>query len=245
MKSGNGEFRGPCYNLNVKDFWSLHPQTLGPRISSCHPIPSSTPGSPLDQTFRLLIDQITDYAIFLLTPTGDVETWNPGAERFKGYKAHEIIGKNFRNFYPKHDQESHKPEYELKVAAETGRFEDEGWRIRKDGSRFWANVIITAIRDKQGRLIGYGKVTKDLTERKQAEEQLRELSRRVFQAQEDERSRLGRELHDSVGQYLVAVKMALDRLDMQERFDESQARAQIKDCIASLEQAIQEVRTLS
>lgn len=206
---------------------------------------TSTLGSPLDKTLRLLVDQITDYAIFLLTPTGEVETWNPGAERFKGYRAEEIIGKHFRNFYPEQEQKSGKPEYELRVAAATGRFEDEGWRVRKDGSRFWANVIITAIRDAQGRLIGYGKVTKDLTERKRAEEQLRELSRRLLKAQEDERSRLGRDLHDTVGQYLVAVKMALDGLETRDHFDESQTRKQIKDCTASLERAIQEVRTLS
>ena len=200
---------------------------------------------PLDETFRLLVDQITDYAIFLLTPTGEVATWNPGAERFKGYKAHEIIGKHFRKFYPEQDQLSRKPEYELEIAAKAGRFEDEGWRIKKDGSRFWANVIITAIRDPQNRLVGFGKITKDLTERKQAEEQLRDLSSRVLKAQEDERSRLGRELHDSVGQYLVAVKMDLDRLETQKHSDELKTRAQIRGCSASLEHAIQEVRTMS
>jgi PAS domain S-box-containing protein len=199
----------------------------------------------LDNALRLLIDQITDYAIFLLAPTGEIATWNPGAERFKGYKADEIIGKHFRNFYPEQDQESGKPEYELKVAAATGRFEDEGWRIRKDGSRFWANVIITAIRDAQGRLIGYGKVTKDLTERKRAEEQLRELTGHLLKAQEAERSRLGRELHDTVGQYLVAAKMVLDRLEMRDHFDEAQTRSQVKECTAGLERALREVRTLS
>ena len=192
-----------------------------------------------------MVDQITDYAIFLLTPTGEVATWNPGAERFKGYQAREIIGKHFRIFYPEQDQQSRKPEHELEVAAKTGRFEDEGWRIRKDGSRFWASVIITAIHDDHGRLVSFGKVTKDLSERKRSEEQLRELSRRLFKAQEEERSRIGRELHDSVGQYLIAVKMALDILDMQGAHDESQTRAQIKDCSTNLEQAIQEVRTIS
>jgi len=206
---------------------------------------TSTLISPLDEALRLLVDEITDYAIFLLTPTGEIATWNPGAERFKGYKADEIIGKHFRRFYSEQDQLSGKPEHNLEMAAKNGRFEDEGWRIRKDGSRFWANVIITAIHDHQGRLIAFGKITKDLTERKQAEEQLRELSSRVLKAQEDERSRLGRELHDSVGQYLVAVKMNLDRLETQKNLDESKTHAQIKDCSASLERAIQEVRTMS
>ena len=105
-----------------------------------HPAKSVLDG---DNALRLLVDQITDYAIFLLTPTGEVATWNPGAERIKGYKAQEIIGKHFRNFYPRKEQLAGKPEYELRVAAATGRFEDEGWRVRKDGSQFWANVIIT------------------------------------------------------------------------------------------------------
>jgi PAS domain S-box-containing protein len=201
--------------------------------------------SPSDSTFRLLVDQITDYAIFLLTPEGEVATWNPGAQRFKGYKANEIIGKHFRNFYPAQDQEAGKPEYELQAAAATGRFEDEGWRVRKDGSRFWANVIITAIRDAQGQLIGFGKVTRDLTERKRAEDQLRELSRHLLNAQDKERSRLGRELHDTVGQYLSGAKMILDVLTMQENLEESQIREEISDCTSILERAIQELRTLS
>jgi PAS domain S-box-containing protein len=196
-------------------------------------------------TVGLLVDQIVDYAIFLLNPSGEVATWNPGAERIKGYKAHEIIGKHFRNFYPAKEQQAGKPEYELRVAAETGRFEDEGWRIRKDGSRFWANVIITAIRDPQGQLLGYGKVTRDLSERKHGEEQLRELSGQLLKAQDNERSRLGRELHDTVGQYLVAVKMALDGLSMEERFDEPDTRNVIAQCSSTIERAIQEVRTLS
>ena len=208
-------------------------------------IPRSNSSFPADHTLRLLVDQITDYAIFLLTPSGEVATWNPGAERIKGYKPDEIIGKHFRVFYPAQDQKAEKPEYELRVAAATGRFEDEGWRIRKDGSRFWANVIITAIHDAQGQLIGYGKVTRDLTERKRAEEQLRALSGRLLKAQDDERSRLGRELHDTIGQYLVTVKMALDLLDMQEALDASQTHERISECLSLLNKAIQEVRTMS
>jgi PAS domain S-box-containing protein len=198
-----------------------------------------------DDTFRLLVHQITDYAIFLLTPDGEVATWNPGAERFKGYKPQEIIGKHFRTFYLPEEQAKGKPEYELRVAAATGRFEDEGWRVRKDGSRFWANVIITAIRDRQGQLLGFGKVTKDLTERKRAEEQLLELSREIMKAQDNERSRLGRELHDTVGQYLVAIKMALDGIVMEESSDGADTRRHVAESIPILERAIQEVRTMS
>jgi PAS domain S-box-containing protein len=191
------------------------------------------------------VDQITGYAIFLLTPSGEVATWNPGAERVKGYKPHEIIGKHFRVFYPPQDQASRKPDYELEVASATGRFEDEGWRVRKDGSRFWANIIITAIRDSEGELLGFGKVTRDLTERKKAEEQLRELSRHLLKAQDEERKRIGRELHDSVGQYLAAAKMLLDGLTPEQPFSESQFREQITDCVPMIDKAITEVRTLS
>jgi PAS domain S-box-containing protein len=198
-----------------------------------------------DSTFRLLVDQVTDYAIFLLTPTGEVRTWNPGAERIKRYKPHEIIGKHFRTFYSPEAQRAKIPEEELKIAAATGRFEDEGWRIRGDGTKFWASVIITAIRDENGILLGYGKVTRDLTERKLAEEQLRELSHSLLKAQDEERGRLGRELHDTFGQYLTALKMSLDGILSDSQFDESDVRARLNDCIPILDRAIREVRTLS
>jgi PAS domain S-box-containing protein len=196
-------------------------------------------------TFRLLVDQITDYAIFLLTPEGDVATWNPGAQRIKGYEPEEIIGRHFRTFYSSQAQDAKIPEQELIVAAAEGRFEDEGWRIRKDGSRFWANVIITAIRNASGELVGYGKVTRDLTERKKAEEQLRELSHYLLKMQDEERGRLGRELHDTVGQYLVAIKMSLDGLISETAFDEAQVRQRLGETLSLVERTVREVRTLS
>lgn len=116
---------------------------------------------------------VKDYAIFMLDPHGRVSTWNAGAERIKGYKSDEILGEHFSRFYTQEDIELGKPDSELKVAAFEGRLEDEGWRVRKDGSRFWANVVITAIRDKNGELLGFSKVTRDFTERKNAEEALR------------------------------------------------------------------------
>jgi PAS domain S-box-containing protein len=119
--------------------------------------------------FTLLVDSITDYAIFMLDPDGHVMTWNAGAQRFKRYKAGEIIGKHFSTFYTEPDLATRKPWMELEVASKVGRFEDEGWRVRKDGTRFWANVVITAIRDEDGTLLGFGKVTRDLTERREAE----------------------------------------------------------------------------
>ncbi len=130
-----------------------------------------------EERFRLLVEGVRDYAIFMLDPQGQVQSWNRGAENIKGYRADEIIGKHFSTFYPDDDIQRDKPGFELKVAAEVGRFEDEGWRLRKDGTRFWANVIITALRDKDGILIGYSKVTRDLTERKKAEEQRLQLAR--------------------------------------------------------------------
>ncbi len=129
------------------------------------------------EPFRLLVEGVKDYAIFMIDPRGYIESWNMGAENIKGYKADEIIGKHFSVFYPEEDLQRDKPGYELKVAAEVGRFEDEGWRIRKDGSRFWANVVITALRDKEGTLRGFGKVTRDLADRKQAEEERLKLAR--------------------------------------------------------------------
>ena len=198
-----------------------------------------------DATFRLLVNQITDYAIFLLTPAGEVATWNPGAQRIKGFKPEEIIGKHFRTFYPKEAQDAHIPEEELKVAAATGRFEDEGWRIRNDGSRFWASVIITAIHSPQGELLGYGKVTRDLTERKRSEERLRELSHSLLKLQDQERGRLGRELHDTVGQFLAAAKMSIDGLASDPPADPADLSTQLTDCAHNIERALREVRTIS
>ena len=126
-----------------------------------------------EELYRLFVDSIKDYAILMLDPTGHVLSWNPGAELLKGYHADEIIGKHFSIFYPREDVEHGKPEMELRVATNENRFEDEGWRVRKDGSRFWASVIFTALRDETQRLVGFGKITRDLTGRWQAEETLR------------------------------------------------------------------------
>jgi len=125
-----------------------------------------------EERLRTLVESVKDYAIFTLDREGRVASWSPGAERIKGYRADEIIGQHFSRFYTQEDLERHKPEHELQIAAAQGRCEDEGWRQRKDGSRFWANVIITALRDEQDQLQGFSKVTRDFTERKQAEEAL-------------------------------------------------------------------------
>lgn len=126
-----------------------------------------------EESFRLLVASTTDYAIFLLDASGRVRTWNPGAERIKGWRREEIVGRHFSAFYPRDAVEAGWPETELRLAEERGRFEDEGWRVRKDGSRFWANVVITALRDDAGRLRGFSKITRDLTERRASEEAIR------------------------------------------------------------------------
>src|SRR5512146_404999 len=137
--------------------------------------PVPPPDGHREDLLQLLVETVRDYAIFMLDPSGYVTTWNPGAARMKGYTGDEIIGKHFSAFYPAEDLAAGKPDWELLTAAREGRFEDEGWRLRKDGSRFWANVVITAVRNRDGVLLGFGKVTRDLTARRQAEETARQL----------------------------------------------------------------------
>src|SRR5688572_23623561 len=137
----------------------------------------SKPKNPAQATadhFQLLVESVSDYAIFMLDSDGYVKTWNAGAQRIKGYTADEIIGQHFSKFYPAAALEIGHPDYELRVASAEGRFEEEGWRVRKDGSLFWANVSITALRDTAGNLVGFGKVTRDLTQRREHEESLRQ-----------------------------------------------------------------------
>ena len=127
-----------------------------------------------EERFRVIVEGVQDYAIFMLDPEGNVVSWNAGAQRIKGYKAEEIVGRNFSIFYCPEDLDRGKPQRELAAALRDGRMEDEGWRVRKDGSRFWADIVITALRDEAGHLKGFTKIVRDITERKQAEEALRE-----------------------------------------------------------------------
>jgi PAS domain S-box-containing protein len=126
-----------------------------------------------DERYRLLVEGITDYAIYMLDPEGVISSWNPGAARFKGYSADEILGQHFSRFYTEEDRAQGLPATALRTAAEEGRFEREGWRVRKDGTSFWAHVVIDPIRDKDGEIIGFAKITRDLTERREAQEALR------------------------------------------------------------------------
>ena len=136
-----------------------------------------------ERRYRLLVDAVVDYAIFQLDPSGIITTWNSGAQRIKGYGAAEIIGSHFERFYSEEDRSSGVPRRALAEAGENGRFEAEGWRVRKDGTRFWASVIIDRIRDENGVLIGFAKVTRDITERKQAQEKLAEIQNQLLAAQ--------------------------------------------------------------
>lgn len=218
-----------------------------------------------EERFRWLVDAVQDYAIFMLDTEGHITSWNTGAARIKGWGVSEIIGKHFSMFYTEEDLRAGKPRRHLEVTARDGRVEDEGWRIRKDGSRFWANVVISAIRDKSGRLVGFGKVTRDFSERlrtsellrreitkrteaqkklSESEKSLRELSLRLLQTQEMERRRIGRDLHDSVGQYLVGLKMKLDALKSASGQNEDD-NDQLVECAQLAEEAIKEVRTIS
>lgn len=213
-----------------------------------------------DEVFRLLVDSVRDYAIFVLSPDGRVLTWNAGAQALKGYEKEEIIGQHFSKFYLPEAVQSGWPARELLLAEKEGRFSDEGWRVRKDGTSFWASVVITPLRNSAGVLSGFAKVTQDMTDRRQAAERIQELNRelrarvaqlnesqrivelrtmelqnlsgRVLNIQDEERRRLARDLHDDIGQQLTGIKMMMDRIQNHEA---SQAA----------EQALTTVRNLS
>lgn len=131
-----------------------------------------------EERYRLMVEGVRDYAIFMLDSTGHIVSWNEGAKRIKGWSANEIIGKHFSTFYTAEDLEDKKPERELRIAIATGKYEEEGWRVRKNGSVFWANVVITALFNEQNKHIGFSKVTRDLTDRKENEENLRQSEER-------------------------------------------------------------------
>jgi PAS domain S-box-containing protein len=183
------------------------------RVGQSDPMPDTTPSTDAD--FRLFVQGVSDYAIFMLDPSGHITSWNTGAERIKGYRPDEIIGQHFSVFYPDEDKADGKPARELRAAVAEGRVEDEGWRVRKDGTRFWANVTITALHGDNGELRGFGKVTRDLTERRTAEQILderRRLLRHLVHAQELERRRIAWDVHDDSIQSMVAVGMRLQLL---------------------------------
>jgi PAS domain S-box-containing protein len=166
-------------------------------------------GDESEELFRLLVANVRDYAIFMLDPTGHVATWNIGAERIKRYRADDIIGRHFSVFYPEDDVRAGKCEMELEVAARDGRFEDEGWRICSDGTRFWANVVITAVRDAAGTLVGFAKVTRDLTERKRSEDEraARLAAEQANRAKDEFLAVLGHELRNPLAPIVTALQL--------------------------------------
>ncbi|HKR32061.1 MAG TPA: MHYT domain-containing protein [Terriglobales bacterium] len=198
----------------------------------------------IERRYHLLVDGIKDYAIFMLTPDGRVASWNLGAERIKGYRAEEIVGQPFSVFFTKEDQNENKPAQLLERATHEGRVEDQGWRVRKDGSRFWADVVITPVRDNTGHLQGFSKVLRDATERKQAEDGLRVLSARLLQLRDEERRQIARELHDSAGQIIAAINMKLAPIVDDEK-SKHEIDEDIRESIELLQQLSTEVRTIS
>jgi PAS domain S-box-containing protein len=172
---------------------------------------------PTDERLRLPVETVNEYAIFMLDISGNVVNWNTGAQKMKGYSADEIVGRHFSIFHRAEDIAASQPAAMLAAAVRDGWVESEGWRVRRDGSTFPANVVITAIRDASGTLYGFAKVTQNLTGRKRVSEleQLGRLTANLQAAREEEQARIARELHDDLGQQLTALKMALARLESQ------------------------------
>jgi PAS domain S-box-containing protein len=166
-----------------------------------------------ERRFRLMVESVVDYAIFMLDDHGGVASWNAGAQRISGYEAHEIVGQHFSLFYPREDVERRKPQWELEVAASEGRFEEEGWRVRKDGSTYWANVVITAVRGDTGRLLGYAKVVRDLTERNRVEAELiraKVAAERGSEAKSQFLANMSHELRTPLNSLLILARLLGD-----------------------------------
>jgi PAS domain S-box-containing protein len=213
-----------------------------------------------EERFRLLIEGIRDYAIYSLDPQGFITSWNNGAYRIKGYSAQEIIGQNFSRFYTPEDLKQGLPAKVLQIARDEGHYAGEGWRVRKDGTRFWSSVVVTPLRNNTGEVIGFSKITRDMTDRKvlmdsiqqhaeeleKAQQSLRRLSGQLLQVQDDERRRLARELHDGAGQILAALNMNLESLHeaVKDKIAPSLAR-RLAESIRLANQVIKETRTLS
>ena len=219
-----------------------------PRSDSKHDPPqpeNPTASVNVEQCFRLLTDAVKDCAIFMLDPQGKVTNWNQGAERMTGYRAAEIIGKHFSCFYPEEDVRAGKPLRELEIAAHEGNYEEEVWRVRKDGSRFWANVVITALRDHRGALAGFAKITRDATERIRADGAQHELFVRLLRLQDEERRKISRELHDMTGPVLSSVLMNLAVVERDSGGLAEKSRAALQEAKILARRCSSEIRTMS
>jgi PAS domain S-box-containing protein len=224
-----------------------------------------------EERFRLLVSSVEDYAIFMVNPAGEVISWNEGAERIKGYKKEDIIGRNISVFYTAEELQRGEPQNDLSRAREYGRFENEGERVRKDGSVFWANVIFNAIYDTKGELIGFAKVTRDITERKKLERQLqqfndelegqvkmktaelsrsyqdiRQLASHLQDVREEERASIAREIHDELGQQLTGIKMDLSWIAKRKAVqDDVEAKQKAVIILNLLDTAVKTVRKIA
>jgi PAS domain S-box-containing protein len=194
------------------------------------------PAASIEQRLALLIDAVEEYAIFLLDPDGIVASWNAGARRIKGYEPEEIIGRHFSVFYDEDDVRAGKPARELADAIEHGTSRDEGWRVRKTGDRFWANVVITALRDEKGEITGFAKVTRDESDRLSNEENLRRLELLT------DRERIANELHQSIVHSIFEASLVLQgalRL-----VPDPAAAGRIHDAIGALDDTLKEIRSV-
>jgi PAS domain S-box-containing protein len=197
---------------------------------------ASFTGAMDEARFRLLVDAVEEYAIYMLDPAGRVATWNAGARRIKGYEAADIIGRPFSIFYIPEDVGAGKPERELAHAVEHGSRRDEGWRVRKDGTRFWANVVLTAVFDADGQLTGFVKITRDETDRKQADEHVRQLELLT------DRERIAGELHQSIVHRIVEAGLVMDGALSLIR--DPVATQRIRDAVELLDDTVKTIRTV-
>jgi PAS domain S-box-containing protein len=193
-----------------------------------------------EERFRLLVQGVTDYAIYMLSKEGEVTNWNAGAERIKGYTHDEVVGRHFSMFYTPEDRAAQKPQYALSTAAATGRFESEGWRVRKDGTQFFAHIVIDSIRNEMGELIGFAKITRDITEKRNAEKALEQASAALFQSQKMEAigQLTGGVAHD-FNNLLAVISSGLDLLSVQT------ADQRLKGTIDGMQRAISRGATLT
>ena len=208
-----------------------------------------------EERFRLLVEGVKDYAIFMLDPDGKVASWNEGAHHIKGYRQQEILGHHFSIFYPEEDLKRSKPERELQIAQDEGTYEEEGWRVRKDGSRFWASVLITALWDEAGGLRGFAKVTRDITERKRAEEEIQRLNEtleelkdlvgKLVLGQEEEQRRVAYEVHEGLAQVASAAHLRLEAFSLRDSPDTDRTQADLEQALKLIQQTISDARRIS
>jgi PAS domain S-box-containing protein len=197
----------------------------------------SANGKVFDSLYHQMIDDVEDYAILMIDKSGIIQNWNKGAEKIKGYASEEVIGKNFRIFYSKEDQENKLPELLLKEAKKNGNAAHEGWRIIKGGDRFWGSVVISVLHNEHKKVIGFTKITRNLTERKLA---LENRFKAIIDSQEKERKQISTELHDNLGQVLASCKLLLNALP-----EELKDNPLIKKCSENISNTIQEIRNIS